>query len=279
MSAFLSKPDRGQHWVFALVGFLLWIDANVMLYWWLDDSRPEQRRPEPDAEVLAAYEEHVIRVGDVSLRYRLLPPAKVVEGRRYPLVVYLHGAGEVGSDNRRQLNDLPSLMVNSKYRERFDCFVLAPQCPDGANWMSSVVAPADRASNSVIPAMRAIEAVMAEQAIDPQRVYLTGFSMGGFGTWDLAAQRPEWFAAIVPVCGGGDPGTASKLVGLPVRAVHGGQDQVIPPVESQRMVDAVTAAGGQARLEILPDAGHETRWVYALDSGVLDWMFRQRRSD
>lgn len=280
MPASESTPDRTRRWVFALVVAVLWIDANVLLYWWLDDSPHETGRPEPDAAVLAAYDELSATLGNLTLPYRLLRPAAPVPGRRYPLVVYLHGAGEVGSDNRRQLNDLPSLMVTPEYRERFDCFVLAPQCPAGANWTTQLVPPGDDvAADSVTPALPAITAVLADHPIDPRRVYLTGFSMGGFGAWELAAQRPDLFAAIVPVCGGGDPSAASKLVNMPVWAVHGAQDKAVPPEQSQRMVDALTAAGGQPRLNILPGIGHESKWAYALDSGVLDWMFQQRRND
>jgi predicted peptidase len=280
MSGSQSDTDRSWRWIFALVTIVLWIDANIILYWWLDDSPGQKRQREPDLAVLDAYREHAVNVGDMSLRYRLLPPAQVVAGRRYPLIVYLHGAGEVGSDNRRQLNDLPSLMVKPDYRERFDCFVLAPQCPEGATWTTPIAAPVGGVTTEyVTPSMPAIEAVMAEHAIDPQRVYLTGFSMGGFGTWRLAAERPELFAAIVPVCGGGDPASAPKLVGIPVWAVHGGLDKAVPVEQSQRMVDALTHAGGGPQLNVLPETGHESKWAYALDSGVLDWMFEQRRPE
>lgn len=280
MSASAIKPDRVQFWIITLVVVVLWIAANILFYWWLDDS-PAQKGPrEPDPAVLAAYEEHAVKVGRGEFRYRLLPPAKIIEGRRYPLVVYLHGSGETGTDNCRQLNDLPSLMVKPEYRERFDCFVLAPQCPDGLSWTSSIIVPpGGSTSEPVTPALPSIETVLSDQPIDRQRVYLTGFSMGGFGTWGLAALKPELFAAIVPVCGGGNPSTASNLVNIPTWAVHGGRDKVVVPEQSQQMIDALTTARGQPRLNILPDAGHESTWAYALDSGVLDWMFQQRQND
>lgn len=115
------------------------------------------------------------------------------------------------------------------------------------------------------------------EAVDPDRVSLTGISMGGFGAWDLAARIPERFAALVPICGGGDEATAVKRAGLPIWCFHGADDTVVVPERSRRMIAAVRAAGGRPRFSELAGVGHDS-WTPAYrDPAVLDWLFGQRR--
>ena len=129
-------------------------------------------------------------------------------------------------------------------------------------------------------ALAALQLVRTEHKaeIDPSRIYLTGLSMGGYGTWELAMRHPDWFAAAAPICGGGDESRASILKSLPIWAFHGDQDTVVWPERSERMVAAVKVAGGQAKLSLLPGVGHDA-WspAYDLKSGLLDWLFSQRR--
>jgi len=265
-----------RRWTVVVIGVCAWVTANIILYRLFDDSSSRRAKAprEPDAAVLAAYDECTLNDNDRALRYRLLRPVEQGRGRHYPLLVYLHGAGQRGSDNRRQLLDLPSRMIEPEYRERCNCFVLAPQCPEHGDWSSYTLLDGDD-SRWAVAAM--IDAVCAEHPVDAQRIYLTGFSMGGRGTWGLAAQRPDLVAAIVPVCGNGDPAIAAQLKHLPVWAVHGSLDQVIPPQQSQQMIDALTAAGGQPLYTEVPDEGHSTQWAYSLENGVLAWLFAQRR--
>lgn len=123
-----------------------------------------------------------------------------------------------------------------------------------------------------------IEHTLEQHHIDPDRIYLTGLSMGGFGSWELAARRPDLFAAIVPVCGGGRPDCAESLKNLPLWAVHGSEDTVVLPERSREMITAIQSVGGTPRYTELPGVGHNC-WKYAYDpeSGILKWMFQQRR--
>ncbi|MDA1038683.1 MAG: alpha/beta fold hydrolase [Planctomycetota bacterium] len=233
------------------------------------------------------YEEHSVSVLEhgepARFRYRLLRPAQSEPGKTYPLLLFLHGAGERGSDNLAQIKYLPTWLAEPELRDRYPCFVVAPQCRADHRW-----APFDWSDKKSSPlaieptgdlaaAVAAVDAVVAAEPIDPDRIYLTGLSMGGYGAWELAARTPHRFAAVAPICGGGDEAQAAKLVGLPIWCFHGGDDKVVPVERSRSMVAAVKAAGGMPKYTELPGVGHDS-WTPAYrNSDLLDWLFRQRR--
>ena len=206
--------------------------------------------------------------------YRFRPPPWFSGTRSVPLVVFLHGAGECGSDNVRQLHSLPSALCEGTMRNLYPCALLAPQCPKRGGWAQRLDAKTDLLDGGV----RMIDDVLADSRIDPNRVYLIGLSMGGFGTWELAMRAPERFAAVVPICGGGDESRAGRLVNVPLWAVHGAEDEVVPVAQSRTMIEAVEKAGGEPRYLEMPGVGHDCwKGVFRLDSEVLAWMFRQAR--
>lgn len=226
-----------------------------------------------------------VRRGDSVMRmpYRLVAPATVEDGTAYPLVVFLHGAGERGDDGVSALRHFADRMATTAMRSRYPCFILAVQCPKEQRWVdadwSAATSPAfvERPTPAMDAVVAALRTTVRSRPVDMSRIYLTGVSMGGYGTWDLAARHPGWFAAAVPVCGGGDPSTGTRLAGLPVRAVHGLKDGVVPPERSRAMVQAIRAAGGTADI-IEPDCGHDAWTVAYTPDGALDWMFAQRRA-
>lgn len=216
-------------------------------------------------------------------RYRLLRPARPEPGRTYPVVLSLHGSGERGSDNARQLTYLPRLLAEPAQRERYPCLVVAPQCRTDHRWVEvawddpQAAAQPEEPSVDLAAAVAALDAVLAAEPADPDRVLLTGLSMGGYGTWDLAARAPGRFAAAMPICGGGDPATAPRLATLPIWAFHGADDRVVPPARSRTMVEAIRAAGGEPKYTEFAGVGHDA-WTPAYrDPEVLDWFFAQRR--
>ncbi len=219
-----------------------------------------------------------------DFRYRLLRPQAVEPGRKYPVILFLHGAGERGDDNRKQLLYLPESMATAERRAKYPCFLIAPQCPAEERWadVDWSAAEAEPLSDAPAPPLRAalgmLQEVMRDEAVDANRVYLTGLSMGGYGSWDLAVRHPELFAAVAPICGGGDESQAARLVGIPVWAFHGDEDAAVPVARSRNMITAIKAAGGTPKYTEYPGFGHHS-WVpaYADDSGLLDWMFAQRR--
>lgn len=224
-----------------------------------------------------------VSVEGLELPYRLLKPEGLSTERRYPLVLFLHGAGERGADNERQLAYFPERMETPGLRSRHPAFVLAPQCPEGhrwveVDWSSPVSTPfPDEPSPAMLGAIAALREVVRDHPVDPSRIYLTGLSMGGFGVWDLATRHPEWFAAAAPICGGGDEGAAVRLVGLPLWAWHGAEDPVVAVSRSRGMVGTLERLGQDVRYTELEDRGHDV-WHQAYGDGdFLDWMFRQRR--
>jgi predicted peptidase len=221
--------------------------------------------------------------GRVEFRYRLLRPRPVESGRRYPVVLFLHGAGERGDDNMKQLKYLPAWMAESSALQRHPCFLIAPQCRMDERWVDISWADKKSVPQSRFPtadlaaAVAALDDVMRTESVDPDRVYLTGLSMGGYGTWDLATRMPERFAALLPICGGGDENTAGRVAKLPIWCFHGDADATVPVVRSQSMIEAVRAAGGSPEYAELPGVGHDS-WTPAYrDPAVLDWLFSQRR--
>jgi predicted peptidase len=211
-------------------------------------------------------------------RYRLLGPEKFEPGKTYPVVLFLHGRGESGDDNVAQLKYLPTLMATPDYQKKFPCFLIAPQCRDDKLW---VARGADKkgVSEQMQVAEGILQDVLKKYPTDPARVYLTGLSMGGFGCWNMAARHPDWFAAVAPICGGGDPNDAAELAKLPIWAVHGSDDKVVPASLSRTMVEAVRAAGGNIKYTELPGVGHDS-WTPAYEDpqGVLPWMFEQKKA-
>jgi len=218
--------------------------------------------------------------------FRLLLPLPEPLSPPTPVVLFLHGAGERGTDNAAQLTHFPEKMAQPEWRAKYRCFLIAPQCEPDKQWVDAPwgdkqpKALAEEPSEMLRLALAALEQVRAEYqaAIDPARLYVTGLSMGGYGTWELAMRHPDAFAAAAPICGGGDESQAERLKGLPIWAFHGDQDTVVWPERSERLVAAVNRAGGQAKVSLLAGVGHDS-WSPAYDpkSGLLDWLFAQKR--
>ncbi|MFC1806574.1 prolyl oligopeptidase family serine peptidase [Planctomycetota bacterium] len=199
----------------------------------------------------------------VGCRYLLFVPESDGQGgRRWPLILFLHGAGERGDDLELVKKHGPPKIVEQ--RPDFPFVVVSPQCSAGETW-----------SVDVLTAL--LDEVTSEDPVDISRVYLTGLSMGGYGTWDLACAHPARFAAIAPVCGGGRGLLAHKLRDVPVWAFHGAEDDVVPLSASKHMVDAVNRASGKAGLTVYPEAGHDS-WTETYDNPALyEWFLEHRR--
>jgi predicted peptidase len=221
----------------------------------------------------------------IEFGYRLLRPATIEPGRRYPVVLFLHGAGERGDDNASQLKFFPTWMAEPEMRRRYPCFLIAPQCRPKHSWSvidweTKVAQPlAAEPTPDLAAAVAALDAVLAAEPVDVDRVLLTGLSMGGYGSWDLAARRPGSFAAVIPICGGGDEATADRLAPLPIWCFHGADDPVVPVERSRTMIAAIEAAGGRVIFSELPGVGHDSWTPTYRNPMVLDWLFAQRRDD
>jgi predicted peptidase len=204
------------------------------------------------------------RQSQSGLFYLLHVPAETGGHRRLPLILFLHGAAERGEDlDRLKHHGLPGVVSRDP---DFPFIMVAPQCPAGQSWGQLV--------DSLDVLLAEMTAILA---VDLERIYLTGVSMGGGGTWALAGSYPDWFAALVPISGGGDPAHAPRLARIPVMAFHGAQDTNVPVTRSMEMVEAVRASGGEARLIIYPDLGHEC-WLRTYnDPDLYLWLLEHRR--
>jgi predicted peptidase len=214
----------------------------------------------------------------------ILKPKEIKPGEKYPLVVFLHGAGERGSDGWAQTKYLPTWMARPEMRAKYPCFLIAPQCPANEKWVD---VPWDSKTSQPMPknpspAMRntmdLIDRVIQSEPINTKRIYLTGLSMGGYGVWDLAMRMPDRFAAIAPLCGGGDESKAALLIHVPILCYHGAIDPAVPVERSRRMIGAIRAVGGHPKYVELPGVGHDC-WTtaYTDPGGVVPWMFEQKK--
>ena len=217
-----------------------------------------------------------------SLPYRFLKPEKIEPGQTYPLVLFLHGAGERGIDNTAQLTHGVGQFARSENRRKYPCFVVAPQCPTDRRWVEvdwglpSHTMP-EAASVPLTLVFYLVDKLTAELPVDKSRLYITGISMGGFGAWDAIQRRPDDFAAAIPVCGGGDAAEASKLKKLPIWAFHGDQDGVVQPRRTLDMIVAIRKAGGSPKMTIYPGVDHDSWTATYADPDVLAWLFAQKK--
>ncbi len=226
----------------------------------------------PYADKFAA-QEHTGTDGR-RLPYRLLTPKRLASGQRYPLVTFLHGAGERGDDNVAQLrNGVAEWLGSDEAQARYPAFVLVPQCPEGEYWAGA----GDTINPVAQLVLGAIRSLLTHHPVDPDRLYLGGLSMGGFGAWHLLGREPELFAAGVIICGGGPPTLARRLVHLPLWFFHGAEDDVVPPEHSRLLVAALQHLGAAVRYTEYPGVAHAS-WRPALhDPDLQEWLFAQRR--
>ena len=182
--------------------------------------------------------------------------------QKWPLLLFLHGAGETGDMLEFVKKNGPPKMIEQGYK--FPFIVISPQCPDGQSWSVDVL---DMLLNEMIRRYR----------VDINRIYVTGLSMGGTATWNLAIAYPERFAAIVPICGRTDPEKADRIKDLPVWVFHGAKDDIVSPEQSEKMVNMLKSLGSPVKFTLYPDADHDS-WTQAYNSPELwEWMVEQHR--
>ncbi len=227
-------------------------------------------------------EKYISASGD-TLRYRqLFPDADTL--RKYPLVVFLHGSGERGNDNDAQLKWGVSNFASDQMMKSHPAFVIAPQCPENASWSNFsrekngtklFLQPTPSKPMDLLIAL--VRKLAKTLPIDTNRIYITGLSMGGYGTFDAIERFPNLFAAAVPVCGGGDVTKAPLISHIPIWIFHGAEDPSVNPILSLDMIFALTKAGAHPGFTQYPEVGHFS-WIAAYtDQLMIDWLFRQHK--
>lgn len=200
----------------------------------------------------------------VDMNYLLyLPTGYGEEGKKWPLIVFLHGRGESGDDLEKVKKHGPPMLVEQG--KEFPFIIVSPQCPRD-RWWTEVYLD------------KLIDSVIEQYSVDEDRIYMTGLSMGGFGTWNYAGLHPERLAAIAPICGGGDPILTWRMRKLPIWAFHGAKDDTVPVKRTEDMVEAVKSRGNtEVKLTVYPDAEHDS-WTETYNNPELyEWFLSHTR--
>ena len=238
-----------------------------------------------------AYDYTDAKTGDkFTLPYRVHYPSSYNEadGAKYPMLFFLHGHGECGTDNELQIRVLQkeNKLINMII-ERDDCIIVAPQCPCNVKyewvpvnhkWDTGSRELTEDPTIGLAAAMNVLQKFLDSGKVDLSRVYAAGISMGGYGTWELITRRSEVFAAAIPVCGSGIPSKADRLVNMPIWAFHGERDNTVPAKGTKDMEEAIKAAGGtKMRATYFPGVWHDS-WIPAYNTeGLVDWLFAQSK--
>ena len=223
-------------------------------------------------------------IANYSMPYRLFVPSGYNSNNSYPIVLFLHGAGERGTDNNAQLNANrgATLWAEAASQEAYPSFVVAPQCPPDKQWVNTNWSNGSYSITNVPMSTELkmvkdiIETLQTQYNIDASRLFITGLSMGGYGTWDFILRYPTMFKAAVPICGAGDPSKASLISTLPLRVFHSSDDNIVPVSGSRDMVNAINAVGPNTRTEFYTEytnLGHVS-WPNAYDTpNLVSWLF------
>lgn len=245
-----------------------------------------------EAQDMNEYSSELYKSNGDSLRYRLLMPANYDMHKSYPLIIFLHGAGERGSDNAAQLLHGGSLFLKDSIRQQYPAFVLFPQCPQEQTW-APLKLKRDSSNKvtgllfstkdeSTVPGRLVkslLDSLLTTGKIDSKRVYIGGLSLGGMGTFDLLTRYPEVFAAGFPICGAGDAATAGRFAKVPVWIFHGGDDKVVPVTYSRDYYKALKDLGADVKYTEYPGVGHNS-WDNAFaEPGLIPWLFSNKKSD
>jgi predicted peptidase len=213
-----------------------------------------------------------------KMPYRLFIPKDYNQTSLYPIIMYLHGGGGAGTDNIKQITGYNTngthVWLTPENQAKYPTFVVAPQLP-GMNRWNTWDSP--NLSLYARVAMELLKALIKEFNIDPDRVYLTGQSRGGYGTWDIVSKCPDFFAAAVPLCGGGNSRTVEAIRNVPIWAFHGAQDQYVTVESSRVMVEALRKIGGNIRYTEYPNFGHNVADTAYLEPELIEWLFAQKR--
>ncbi|MBN2851812.1 MAG: prolyl oligopeptidase family serine peptidase [Clostridia bacterium] len=209
------------------------------------------------------FEKEIVK--KINMEYLLYLPKDYQESKKWPLVLFLHGAGERGHDLRLlKRHGIPKLIEEGA---NFPFIAVSPQCPADFWW------------NELFEELSLlIDEMKNDYSIDDTRIYLTGLSMGGYGTWDFAIRRPDLFAAIAPVCGGAmSRRMVMKLKNIPVWAFHGAKDNIVLPSETTDLVEVLKKNGGNVKVTIYPDMEHDSHVAAYNDPMLYEWLLEQRK--
>lgn len=241
------------------------------------------------AQWQSKYEEEILVDGNDTLRYRIMYPKDFKETKSYPVVLFLHGAGERGNDNQIQLVHGGKLFATDYLQERYPAIVIFPQCPKNSYWSNVDV---DRSSYPIKLnfkydegptkplelVMQLLDETIAAPFTKDDQVYVMGLSMGGMGTFELLSRKPNTFAAAIPICGGGNPSSVATYANnTPLWVFHGSRDDVVNPLQSMEMVAALLKTGVYPKFTLYDFANHNSWDPAFAEPDLLPWLFSHQK--
>lgn len=242
------------------------------------------------AQDKSAYKKEIYISGNDTLPYRILLPLNYDASKKYPLIYFLHGAGERGNDNEAQLVHGSTMFLRDSIRQNYPAIVVLPQCPANSFW-SNVQFTNDSVTKAwqfhfqadgeptigMKLAQGLLKKILNDYPVNKKQVYVAGLSMGGMGTFEIVRRNPKLFAAAMPICGGAEPSTASKLTKTKWWVFHGDADNVVPEHFSKDMVEAMKAAGVDVKYTVYPGVGHNSWDNVFVEPGLFAWLFAQHK--
>ena len=215
---------------------------------------------------------------NVDLLYNIYYPEQANE--KVPLFIFLHGAGERGNDNSSQLIHIAPILTNEYNKQKYPAILVFPQCPAGEYWANVNTESGQwlpESSGDPTPPMQRvielIESMKMNPSVDTDRIYISGLSMGGFGTFDLLARHPDWFAGAIAICGGADLNSVENYKNTPLWIFHGDSDSVVPVELSRKTAEKLRSMKGKVKYTEVPGGGHNV-WNEAYeDKETLQWLF------
>lgn len=242
------------------------------------------------AQDKSLYQKQWFIQGGDTLPYRILFPKNYDTSKKYPVVFFLHGRGESGNDNQKQLTNGADLFLRDSIRERYPAIVVFPQCSAKSYWSNVNMIAYDSSTakrwfyfipgGAPTPPMQLLENfvgnVLERFSVNRQQVYVGGLSMGGMGTYELVRRLPKTFAAAFAICGGAHPATAPQMKQTAWWIFHGLKDEVVPPEKSRIIADALISAGAKAKVTFYPSANHNSWDLAFAEPGLMSWLFSQR---
>lgn len=240
------------------------------------------------AQNFDAYEKHLLIQGKDTLPYRLLLPVNYDASKKYPLIFFLHGAGERGNDNEAQLMHGAKLFLNDEVRTKYPAIVVFPQCPANSFWSNVnfkmendnrvfIFQNGGQPTFAMKMAQDLLMTIVQTYPVKRDQVYVVGLSMGGMGTFEMVNRNSGLFAAAIPICGGGSVETAKYMAYTKWRVFHGEKDNVVPPNYSEEMVKALKDANAIVKFTLYPEVSHNSWDPAFAEPGLLAWLFSQHK--
>ncbi len=241
-----------------------------------------------NAQDLSLYQKKLYIIDSDTMPYRLLLPDNYDALKKYPLIFFLHGAGERGNDNEKQLAHGAKLFLKEDVRKNFPAIIVFPQCPANSYWSNvdiktekgkRVFSFSDTGEPTIAMklAQELLVYIIKTYPIAKKQIYVGGLSMGGMGTFEMVRRNPKLFAAAFPICGGANVATAPSLKKTKWWVFHGGKDDVVPPKLSKDMVEAIKKQKGTVKFTLYPTANHNSWDPAFAEPELLPWLFAQRK--